>query len=211
MPTMSSAAYDGRAPSTSRRGQAARPHPRRGPPPLPRRGLRGDRPWVPWPATPACRSRPVYKAFRNKAGLLKSVFDVAIAGDDEPVPMMERRLRGGHPAPTPEAADKLRMYADHLAGALPRTVRPSSCWPGRRPPPIRRSPRSGHQMQHERLFGHDRRSPPTSTSPGQLRPGVTATSPATSSGHTTRSSMYDLLVLARGWSIDQYRTSWATP
>jgi len=29
----------------------------------------------------------VYKAFANKAGLLEAVFDVAIAGDDEPVPV----------------------------------------------------------------------------------------------------------------------------
>src|SRR5215467_9919547 len=33
----------------------------------------------------------VYKAFRNKPGLLKAVFDVAIAGDDEPLTMMQRR------------------------------------------------------------------------------------------------------------------------
>ena len=32
----------------------------------------------------------VYKTFGNKAGLLKAVFDVAVAGDDEPVPMVER-------------------------------------------------------------------------------------------------------------------------
>src|SRR4051795_10024314 len=32
----------------------------------------------------------VYKAFGNKPGLVKGVFDVAVVGDDEPVPMMQR-------------------------------------------------------------------------------------------------------------------------
>src|SRR5690349_16609626 len=32
----------------------------------------------------------VYKAFANKAGLLKAVFDVSVAGDDEPVAMDQR-------------------------------------------------------------------------------------------------------------------------
>jgi AcrR family transcriptional regulator len=32
----------------------------------------------------------VYKQFRNKGGLLKAVYDVRMAGDDEPVPIAER-------------------------------------------------------------------------------------------------------------------------
>src|SRR5215468_12401309 len=34
----------------------------------------------------------VYKAFGNKAGLLKAVFDVAAVGDDEPIPLAEREM-----------------------------------------------------------------------------------------------------------------------
>src|SRR5918997_474080 len=34
----------------------------------------------------------VYKAFANKAGLLKAMFDVAIVGDDEPIPLQEREM-----------------------------------------------------------------------------------------------------------------------
>ena len=36
----------------------------------------------------------LYKAFGNKPALLKTVFDVAIAGDDEPVPMLQRAALG---------------------------------------------------------------------------------------------------------------------
>ena len=32
----------------------------------------------------------VYKAFGNKAKLVKACFDVAVAGDDEPISIMER-------------------------------------------------------------------------------------------------------------------------
>lgn len=32
----------------------------------------------------------VYKRFRSKAGLLKDVYDLAVAGDDEPVPVADR-------------------------------------------------------------------------------------------------------------------------
>src|SRR3712207_4956759 len=32
----------------------------------------------------------VYKQFRNKGGLLKAVYDVRLAGDDEPIPMVDR-------------------------------------------------------------------------------------------------------------------------
>src|SRR6516225_1423420 len=34
----------------------------------------------------------VYKAFANKAGLLKAIFDVAIVGDDEPIPLEQREM-----------------------------------------------------------------------------------------------------------------------
>jgi hypothetical protein len=32
----------------------------------------------------------IYKSFKNKPGLLKAVFDFSVAGDDEPVPSIER-------------------------------------------------------------------------------------------------------------------------
>ncbi|MFD8643128.1 TetR/AcrR family transcriptional regulator [Streptomyces zaomyceticus] len=47
----------------------------------------------------------IYFAFRNKPSLLKELVDVAIAGDDEPVPTMDRPwFRGVMAADTAEAA-----------------------------------------------------------------------------------------------------------
>src|SRR5687768_9797810 len=55
----------------------------------------------------------VYKAFRTKPALLKAVLDVAIAGDDEPVPMLQRDLVRRIGA-EPDARRKLALYGEHV-------------------------------------------------------------------------------------------------
>ena len=61
----------------------------------------------------------VYRAFGNKPGLLKAVFDVAMAGDDEPLAMMQRealtRIRED-----PDPREKLRLYGRFVADTAPR-------------------------------------------------------------------------------------------
>lgn len=42
--------------------------------------------------TAAVSPETIYKAFGSKAGLLKAVYDGAMAGDDDPVPMRDRPL-----------------------------------------------------------------------------------------------------------------------
>ena len=61
----------------------------------------------------------VYKAFGNKAGLVKAVFDSDIVGDDEPVPLMEREFVQRNIA-EPDPRRKLETYGEHLAQTLPR-------------------------------------------------------------------------------------------
>src|SRR5687767_15998987 len=61
----------------------------------------------------------VYKVFGNKTGLAKAVFDFAIAGDDEPVPMLQREtLQRVQAAADPY--EKLRLYGEHLTAVAPR-------------------------------------------------------------------------------------------
>lgn len=61
----------------------------------------------------------IYGAFRSKANLLKTVFDVTIAGDDEPVALMERPgLLAVRNEPDPARA--LRRYAAFVAEIAPR-------------------------------------------------------------------------------------------
>lgn len=60
-------------------------------------------------------SKPtVFTAVGNKQQLLKTVRDVAMAGDDDPVPVAERpSLQAAFDAPT--AAEALRLFAAHAA------------------------------------------------------------------------------------------------
>jgi AcrR family transcriptional regulator len=57
----------------------------------------------------------VYKTFGGKPGMVKDLWDITLAGDDEPVPMAERPqmreiLRTGEPRA------KLRLYAAYVRG-----------------------------------------------------------------------------------------------
>lgn len=69
----------------------------------------------------------VYKGFGGKAGLLKAAYDVAMAGDDEPIPIVDRpEARAVQAAETPAAS--AAAYADLAetlvgrAGPLTRVV-----------------------------------------------------------------------------------------
>jgi AcrR family transcriptional regulator len=63
----------------------------------------------------------IYKGFGSKAALAKAVFDLALAGDDEPVPVAERpamqQLRE-----EPDARRKLAMFAAGLAQRQARSA-----------------------------------------------------------------------------------------
>src|SRR4051812_48775540 len=63
----------------------------------------------------------VYKVFANKAGILKAVVDVSIAGDDDPKPMAERAVIAAI-ITEPRAAKKIAMYAHHLGQVMPRAA-----------------------------------------------------------------------------------------
>jgi AcrR family transcriptional regulator len=52
----------------------------------------------------------VYKSFRTKAALIKDVYDVTLAGDDEPIPMIDRpEIQAVFAASRPQ--DKVARYA----------------------------------------------------------------------------------------------------
>ena len=63
----------------------------------------------------------VYKAFTNKAGLLKAVCDVALVGDDEPVPMNQRPpVRAILAEPDPR--QKVAMWSESFVSFAVRAV-----------------------------------------------------------------------------------------
>lgn len=143
----------------------------------------------------------VYKAFGNKPRLAKAVFDVAMAGDDEPVPMLQRAALG-KVRHEPDARAKLRLYGEFLAEVAPRHV------------PVQLVIRDAAttdpearavwaELQTERLNGmtmfardlHDN---------GHLRPGVSRTEARDVLWTYNSAELFQLLVVERGWSPRRY-------
>ena len=72
-------------------------------------------------AEAAVSVQTVYKVFGTKARLAKAVFDVSMAGDDEPETMLERpALARVRDEPDPRAM--FRRYGEFLADVAPRHV-----------------------------------------------------------------------------------------
>jgi AcrR family transcriptional regulator len=143
----------------------------------------------------------VYKAFGNKAALLKAVFDVAMAGDDEPVAMLQRAALG-RVRDEPDPRRKLELYGEFVAEVTPRHV------------PVQLLARAAaatdpeaagvwEQLQAERLAGmtmfaralHDE---------GHLRPEVPVEEARDLLWTCNSPETYDLLVLQRGWAPERY-------
>ena len=81
----------------------------------------------------------VYKAFANKATLLKAVFDVTVAGDDEDVPIAGRDFIAAIQA-EPDAAGRSRCTSSTWLPRWPRRCPGAAAGPrrGRRRPRGRR-------------------------------------------------------------------------
>jgi AcrR family transcriptional regulator len=144
----------------------------------------------------------VYKAFGNKPGLIKAVFDYSIAGDDDPTPII-RRERAEKIRREPDPVQKLTLYADGLAGTLERA--------GRLHLVVRSAAGSEpdiapvwEQIQQERLVGMTHLARILADG-GHLAPGVTADEARDVLWVHTSPELYELFVLQREWSMQRYR------
>jgi AcrR family transcriptional regulator len=63
----------------------------------------------------------IYKAFGNKAGLAKAVFDVSVVGDDEPIPLAERPEIKAVEA-EPDAGKKIELFFAGFPARRSRTA-----------------------------------------------------------------------------------------
>ena len=61
----------------------------------------------------------IYKAFGNKAGLLRALFDVAVGGDEDPIPKRHRALVNRMWA-EPDPERKLRLYGEIIGSGAAR-------------------------------------------------------------------------------------------
>jgi AcrR family transcriptional regulator len=143
----------------------------------------------------------VYKAFGNKPALLKAVFDVAIAGDDEPVPVLQREALGRVRA-EPDPYRKLSLYGEFVAEVTPRHV------------PIQLLARAAatadpeaagvwDQLRAERLAGLTLFARALHQD-GHLRPGVSVDEARDLLWTYNSPELYELLVLQRGWTPQRY-------
>ena len=143
----------------------------------------------------------VYKAFGNKPGLVKAVVDVAIVGDDEPVPMLQRdRVRRMEAEPDPRR--KLAMYGEHLADSAPRRV------------PVELLVRAAaasdagaagvwDELEAERLTGMTFFARHLDEG-GHLRPSVPVEEARDVLWTYNSADVYQLLVMRRGWTPERY-------
>jgi AcrR family transcriptional regulator len=145
----------------------------------------------------------IYKAFRNKPGLVKAVFDVSVVGDDEPVPMLQREFVQRNTT-EPDPRIKLQMYGEHLTEIGPRSF------------PLQLVVRDAAasdagaaevwaQMQAERLAGMTAFATHLADS-GHLREGLAVEQARDILWLHNSVEVWDLLVNQRGWSEERWGT-----
>lgn len=148
----------------------------------------------------------VYKAFGNKAGLLKAIFDIAIVDDDEPVPLQQRAMVARIQA-EPDGNQKLHIYGTEYAKRAARAV------------PIQLLVRDAvasdsganellEQLNEERLTGMTAFSEHLHAAK-VLRTGITATDALDVLWLFTSPEVYEKLVIERGWTAKRFGT-WIT-
>lgn len=144
-------------------------------------------------------TQQIYKTFGTKAGLAKAVFDVAIAGDDEPLAMLERasltRVRE-----EPDPYVKLRLYADFVAGTAPRHV-PIQLLVHAAAATDPEAAALWDQLGQERLHGMTMFARDLAAA---LRPGVAIDDARDVLWALNSPELWSLLVVQRGWSPDRF-------
>ncbi len=151
--------------------------------------------------TAGVSAESVYKGFGTKAALAKAVFDRVIAGDDEPIPVVQRP-EAQTIAPEPDVRKKLALYA---AGAVERQVRSAG---------VQILIRDGRHVDEtleevwqnlltERLTGMTMLATHLHAT-GQLRANLDVDEVRDLLWTYISVELYELLVLNRGWSVDRY-------
>jgi AcrR family transcriptional regulator len=146
-------------------------------------------------------TQSVYQVFGNKPGLVKALIDIAIVGDDDPIPMMEREFVQGNMA-EPDPAKKLRDYGAHLDDIALR-VFPMTLVLRDAAAADASAAEVWEQLQQERLTGmthfaaHMKRGK-------FLRPGVSEAEARDVLWTYSSFELWELLVRRRGWSGRRY-------
>lgn len=143
-----------------------------------------------------------YKAFGNKAAMVKAAFDYAAAGDDDPTPVHQRE-RAARIRAEPNPVRKLEIYTDGLLGTLTRSAGLQLI--ARAAAEVDSDMKDlWERMRSTRLFGMGIIASNLSEG-GHLRPGVSKAAARDILWAYTSPELYELMVLVRGWSGRRYR------
>jgi AcrR family transcriptional regulator len=143
----------------------------------------------------------VYKAFANKATLLKAVFDVTVAGDDEDVPIAGRDFIAEIQA-EPDAVRKIELYLDHLVSGAP-VASPVQLLARDAAAADPAAAQVWAQMRQEMLMAMTYFSADLMAT-GQVKPGLTADDVRDILWTYHGPEQYELLCLERGWPPERY-------
>jgi AcrR family transcriptional regulator len=143
----------------------------------------------------------IYKTFGTKAELAKAVFDVALAGDDEPVPVA---ARPGMDA-VRDASDVRQKLVLFAAGLAQRHARAAA---------VMILIRDGRHVDESLIPVWDKTSEEGLTGmtalgrmllgTGRLRPGIELDEVRDVLWNYLSIDAYERLVMERGWSLDRY-------
>ena len=148
----------------------------------------------------------IYKGFGSKAALAKAVFDVVVAGDDEPVPVAQR-ASARTVQEEPDVRRKIALFVDGLAQRQARSAKVQilirdgrhvddalvPVWVA-----LRDEGLAGMTMLGRHLLAS-----------GQLRTGINPDEVRDLLWNYLAIDHYERLVLDRGWSLQRY-TAWLT-
>lgn len=143
----------------------------------------------------------VYKGFGSKAALAKAVFDLALAGDDEPVPIADR------PAvqavrDEPDVRRKISLFAQGLAERQARSAGVQILIRNGRHVDVALAP-VWAKLEAEGLAGMTMLGRHLLET-GRLRPGIDLDEVRDVLWNFLSIDTYERLVLSRGWSLERY-------
>jgi AcrR family transcriptional regulator len=143
----------------------------------------------------------VYKGFGSKPALAKAVFDLVIAGDDEPVPVAERAAMRAI-RDEPDVRRKIAMFVDGLAQRQARSARVQILIRDGRHVDDALNP-IWAKLTDEGLTGMTMLGRHLLES-GQLREGIDLDEVRDVLWNYLAIDTYERLVLSQGWPLDRY-------
>ena len=146
--------------------------------------------------------KTVFTSVGNKVALLKLAYDYALAGDDEPVPMIDREGLQAVIA-EPDPYEQMRLFADLVAGMGERI---SSLWLALRgAAEMDSDARALYSRWEEERLDNMRTGPvPVLVAKGVLRADVTPEEAAAIFWVLVDPALYHRLVVQAGWSEKRF-------